>query len=166
MTTKPALLGSSLLFLAGLTVLAAAADQSGARAITTCSKMDNIDVRTAATVDRTRSTDFVNVPETVVKFTVGGTAASCVLVRYSAETNAPGGSGGMDVKLVLDGTTDALPGIVAWTHDHGGLGLSVQSFEFIYPAVLPGTHTARLQWRSTDGRPVQLGKRTLTVTHQ
>jgi hypothetical protein len=72
----------------------------------------------------------------------------------------------MDIRLLLDGTTEALPGVVAWTHDHGGVGLSVQSFEFIYPAVTPGSHTARLQWRSTDGRSVELGRRTITVTHR
>jgi hypothetical protein len=161
MIAKSALFGSLLLFLGGLAVLAGAASQT-----VSCGKMENIDVRTATTLDRTKSISFVNVPDTFIKFRVGGTGSSCVVVRYSAETDALGGAGGMDVKLVLDGTIDALPGIIAWTHDHGGIGLSVQSFEFIYPAVTPGTHTARLQWRSTDGRSVQLGSRTLTVTHQ
>jgi hypothetical protein len=163
MVARSILTASSILFLAAHMPPASSAES---RASGTCVREQTLDYRTARSVAATQSTTFVNVANAVVSFTVGGTAASCVFVRYAAETDAPAGPGGIDVRLLLDGTTVALPGTVSWVRDHEFDGFSAQSFEFIVPTVSPGSHVARVQWRSIDGQSIQFGVRTLTATHR
>ena len=111
------------------------------------------------------STSFVNIPEAGVNFTQGGAAASCVIVRFSAETLA--GIGGADILFVrafLDNTTAAQPPFARYSAVENVY--RAHTFEFVFPSVTPGAHTIRMQYRSSSGSLVSVGLHTLVVHYK
>jgi hypothetical protein len=124
--------------------------------------------RTETSKISTSSTGFSNIPNTFVTFTQSATG--CVIVRYSAESFSHFNAG-TDVRAVLESGTVAAPGTVFWTMDHDedgdARGFSAYAFDFVFPSVSPGSHTVRMQWRSTiAGVAAWQFFRTLTVQHQ
>lgn len=169
MLVKSSILGALAAILVASTAVAASAaerlrKEPGVRAQGSCTGLTQTDYRVETNLAATGSFGFVNLKDGEVTFTQGGASAGCVIARFSAETDAPG-TGGIDVRLRLGDGTIARPAPVFWTTDHSE-GPSVQSFEFVFPNVAPGSRTVRVQWRSEDGRQVFFGYRTLTVTHQ
>ena len=94
------------------------------------------------------STNFANAREGTVKFTQGGTRASCVIVSVSAQPVAFG-SGVLTVRVMLDNTQLGLPAEVSFS-DGNDVTNQVRSFDFIFPDVAPGAHTVRLQAKTSD----------------
>jgi hypothetical protein len=111
----------------------------------------------------TTNTTFKTVPEAIVTFTQGGTSPSCVVVRFSAETNVPGGAGIGRVRALLDNVTAAVPDEVQFSGaDIAGLA---RAYDFVFPSVAPGSHVLRMQFRSSNGQSVFLDRHTTIVQH-
>jgi hypothetical protein len=112
----------------------------------------------------TSSAAFSAVPQVGVKFTQGGAAPSCVLVRYSAMASATAPKW-IPLRVVLDGNTIALPGEIQYEGYTQDISLA-RSFDFIFPRVKPGLHAVRVEWRSFNGGIVYMHKRTIVVHHR
>lgn len=156
---------AAALLLAPLNAVAAERTRATAASGTSgsCGDLVKTDFRTESSLVSTFSTSITNLANGSLAFVQGGAAAGCAIVRFSAETDATS-NGGIDVRLVLESGAVARPGTVFWASNHS-IGPSVQSFEFVFPSVAPGPHTARVQWRSFNGTRITFGYRTLTVTH-
>jgi hypothetical protein len=50
--------------------------------------------------------------------------------------------------------------------DGGDLTFQVRSFDFIFPAVSPGTHSVRIQFRSPTGIDVSIGQHNIVVQYR
>jgi hypothetical protein len=107
------------------------------------------------------SASFKNIPESAVAFIQGGNVASCVIVLFSAEGWSPVGNYLM-VRAMLDGTTAALPDEIRFTGDDPNL-YRTHTMSFIFPSVAPGTHTVRMQFRSTEAVRAELGQHNTIV---
>jgi hypothetical protein len=98
--------------------------------------------------DATGSATFVNIAEGAVSFTVGGTKASCVLVRFSAETISD--NTGVVIRPFLDNITAPLRGEVRYS-GHDGDSYGAHAYDFVFPSVPPGNHVVRMQFRGETG---------------
>jgi hypothetical protein len=115
-------------------------------------------------ISATTSTALTNIPQAKVNFVQGGAAASCVIVRFSAETLADGTPGAMLVQAILDGVSIALPGEVRFgVEDEATVA---RSYDFIFKQVAPGSHELQMQYRSSNGVNVLMGPRTTSVLSQ
>jgi len=108
----------------------------------------------------TVSGTFVHIAEAVVPFLQGGVSASCVIVRFSAETYSHNIA---IVRAYLDKTTAALPNEVIYTGTDANFLVRARSYEFVFPSVAPGNHTVRMQFRSGDGEIVTVSRYNTTV---
>jgi|GEM_PF-5794423 hypothetical protein len=146
-----------------------AADRTPEAATGQCATQ-RITIRTNPEGDQvsTASTVFVNVPRSGLTFTQGGTAPSCVMVRFSAVTFAPD-KRVLDVRVLVDGRV-AQPGPVLFSgdddEDFDGRWARAHSFDFLVPNVAPGQHNVRVQARSFTGGPVYLNTRSTVVHHR
>lgn len=133
------------------TLLAASAT-SAAPTIGSCSPTMVKFIASDPTFFQTTSTTFVNLPQSAVNFTQGGTGPSCVIVSVSAVPDAVASSpptpAPMTVRVMLDGTTAALPNEVDFS-DGADTGNQVRSFDFIFPSVAPGAHNVRVQFKAS-----------------
>lgn len=110
----------------------------------------------------TDKTTFVNIPETAVTFRQGGSRASCVIVRFSAEVLLQIPSG-MEVRAMIDDTMLAFPRNAIYLAT-ACCALSGHTFEFVFPNVRPGIHTLRMEYRSESTDPVFLMRHN-TIVH-
>jgi hypothetical protein len=98
----------------------------------------------------TLSTTFVDIPETTFSFIQGGSVASCVIVRFSAEAFAK--DNGVLVRPLLNVATTALPSHVTFAGMECiptvGCPTRSHSFEFVFPRVNPGKHLLRMQFKA------------------
>jgi hypothetical protein len=111
----------------------------------------------------TSSTTFVNVFQAKIVFPQGGAGASCVIVHFSARAFAFG-TRTMNVRAVLDGSTIALPGEMAFATNDGANGFS-RAVQFIFPSVAPGSHSVQIQFRSLSGESVAMGRHSTIVQY-
>ena len=158
----------SALIAAGLLATAAAAEPAAAAAtIGTCSPTRVKFLASDVAFFTTSSTTFVNVGQGAVNFTQGGTQPSCVIVSLSANSFAVGHSPStpapLTVRIMMDGTTPALPNEVDFS-DGNDTGNQVRSFDFIFPSVAPGEHTIRVQIKTTsDSLSADLNRHNIVV---
>jgi hypothetical protein len=115
----------------------------------------------------TSSTTFVNVAQGAVKFTQGGTQPSCVIVSLSANSfavgNSPATPAPLTVRIMMDGTTPALPNEVDFSDGNDG-GNQARAFDFIFPSVAPGEHTIRVQIKTnSDSLSADLNRHNIVV---
>lgn len=108
------------------------------------------------------ATEWTVMSKTAVKFTQGGSERSCVVVRFSGLPNA---TYIMSVRAVLDGKVIATPPEVQLEYDSPDY-LSARAFEFVFPKVKPGKHTARIEWKAYPGFSNSMYRRTVTVQHR
>ena len=85
------------------------------------------------------SPEFKNLRQAAVTFTQGGTAPSCVLVRFSSGATSIGNS--LQVRAVIDDTIIALPPQRLFVQANEG---AQQTVEFVFPSIAPGTHILRI----------------------
>lgn len=101
----------------------------------------------------TTSLTFMNLTESVVNFTQGGTSPSCVIVSVSADPisapQVPGNPAPLTVRAVIDRVLVALPNEVDFS-DGGDSGNQVRSFDFIFPEIAPGAHSVRIQFKTVS----------------
>jgi hypothetical protein len=112
----------------------------------------------------TSLTSFVNIPEATVDFTQVGAAGSCVIARFSAETVSGADAGDiLFVRAVLDNSVGQ-PLFVRYSAVENVY--RAHTFEFVFPTVMPGAHTVRMQYRGNSGNPVSIGMHTLVVHYK
>ena len=107
---------------------------------------------------------FVNIPQAVVSFTQGGVVASCVIVRFSAQTYAPAGRS-IVVRAFLDNATTAVP---AWIEYSGNDASDnhARSYDFVFPSVAVGAHLVCMQFSSTTTAFVGVNYHTTIVQYK
>ena len=108
----------------------------------------------------TGSMTFVKVQSATVRFTQGGTIASCVVVQFSASTLAFDPAV-MNVRVLLDGATIAAPGEMPFARDD--TGNQVRMANFFFADVAPGSHTIQVELRSIFGQSVVMGRHSTMV---
>ena len=95
---------------------------------------------------RTTSQSYVDLPQARITFRQGGSGPSCVLVRFSAASNA---NRNMGFRAMLDGTEAALP-YEGQISDGADMGPNVHRFTFIFASVSAGNHTVQIQYQMTS----------------
>jgi hypothetical protein len=117
----------------------------------------------------TTSTTFVDVPDMVVRFTIPGNTATCIVVPYTA-TVWTGKDELIYIRAQLDGAVTGFPAEVQFEgdsdEDGDGKWARAHAFSFVFPKVTPGAHTLRIQWRSFFGGTVSTHWRTVVVHHR
>jgi hypothetical protein len=119
-------------------------------------------IKTMTGTVSTNSNTFKSIPEAAITFTQGGTAPSCVVVRFSAASSVTV-SGVSRIVARLDGVTDAEPGSVQFSGEN--VGSVAHSFDFLFPSVAPGAHTVRMMYRTNGTGTVFVDERVLVVQH-
>jgi|EndMetStandDraft_4_1072995.scaffolds.fasta_scaffold385523_2 hypothetical protein len=111
----------------------------------------------------TTSFSFVGIPETLIAFTQGGAAASCVLVRFSASTYGANAIDVVNVRALVDNVVSH-PAVISVRGESDTVGFP-RSFEFIFPSVAPGNHTVRMQFSSDKGNLVHVKNHNMVVQY-
>jgi hypothetical protein len=103
----------------------------------------------------TQSQTYLNVPETTINFTQGGTQPSCVIVHFSGHTF--GGTGNnLMLRAMLNNTTAGLPAELQFAANDPNL-YTTRTAIFIFHNVPPGSHQLRMQFKSDNGDRVEIG---------
>jgi hypothetical protein len=122
----------------------------------------------AATNDQetisTTSTSFADLPPLSVKFNLSGSENSCLKVDLAADTYAANGEL-IFMRVLLDGTTELLPGEPQWSGDDG-IYARAHAASFYAFGVRPGVHTVTAQWRGFLGDTVFAHWRSIGVHHR
>lgn len=165
--------GLLIAIVAVATLMQPVAPASATSKTITCSPA-NLKIVTSKIIpySNTLSETYVDVPEATVSFVQGGSAPSCVIVRFSAQTFAKGN--GMTVRPLMDVNTRALPAGVQYAAmdcSAEGCGDHSYSFEFVFPSVAPGTHLLRMQYHAafssgTNVGPVYIGPHNMVVQYK
>ena len=155
--------------IAGLILFFAAVDFAGAAPLATggCVPTATRYKVGGANTQSTTTGEFENVIDTGIVFVQGGTNPSCVVISFSAEARIPASAPtSMLVRPVLDGTTFCDPGFVFFVEAPTAAGMpgAARAMTFVCEDVMPGRHTIKMQFRSTNAVSVTLGART-TVVH-
>ena len=112
---------------------------------------------------------YVNIAETSVSFTMGGTTPSCVTVEFAAMAWAPS-NGNLEVRAILDGNLVGSPRDVQLSgdddEDNDGRWARSHAMNFAFNDVRPGPHTITIQFRSATGSRVFVGKASTFVHHR
>jgi hypothetical protein len=119
-----------------------------------------------STTSQTGSSDtFAPVAGSLVNFTVGAGANSCVIVTFSAQAYAPLGRL-IWVRAIRDGSFPSVDGQIAFAAEDGAFAQS-HSNSFLWPSVAPGAHQVFLQYRSqVNGQAVTIDHFAVEVQHR
>ena len=110
------------------------------------------------------TTAFTTIPGMVQTFVLGGTENDEVVVTFQASWS--GVAQQFDtafVRLTIDGVEQ--PTNVSVPIFGGGNGSFTHGFNWISKALTPGSHTARIQWRTDLGSFLCVDDRSLVVLH-
>ena len=111
------------------------------------------------------TTAFATIPGMTQTFTLGGTANEEVVVTFQASWSGVAGTFDMAfVRLTIDGVVQ--PTNVAVPIFAGANRPITHGFTWISGPVTPGSHTARIQWRTDEGSTLCVEDRTLVVLHR
>lgn len=182
MMVSPRIAVISLVFLGSLSSASLAAENgrlsdtdgaASARAVSagSCGSLSATNFKTdSATSASTTSSGFVDVPNSGVSFTQGGSSNGCVIVSFSGESYAPSGRL-LLLQARLDSSSTASPGIVQFSGDDDENGNSKwarsHAFNFVFQSVAPGPHFVTIRYRTaTSGRRVFMGKHATVIQHQ
>ena len=141
-----------------ITVVAQAATSRSAP----ISKFDGIDEIVEAC---TTATNYVTIPQMTRTFTVGGSVKDEVVAMFQGSLSLGSSGGSFDtgfLRLTIDGVQQGpgeVPAIGA--ADRGTHGFNWQS-----APLAPGSHTARVQWRTDLGSTFCADARSLIVLHK
>ena len=113
----------------------------------------------------TNNSSFVQMPQMTKTFTLGGSVNDEVLVTFTGAVSLGSGGGAFDtgfVRLMIDGVQQS-PGEIPLigAGDRGSQGFTWQS-----KPLTPGSHTARVQWRTDLHSQFCVDARSLTVLHK
>ena len=111
------------------------------------------------------TTAFTTIPGMVQTFVLGGTANDEVVVTFQASWS--GVAEQFDtafVRLTVDGVVQPIN--VSVPIFAGAEGTNTHGFTWISGSLAPGSHTARIQWRTDLGSTLCVDDRTLVVLHR
>lgn len=117
-----------------------------------------------------RHTSFAPVAGSLVNFTVGPGASSCVIVTFSAQAYAPNGRL-IWIRAKLDDFVSSeagqsVDGQIAFAAEDGDFA-QTHSYSFLWPSVSPGAHQIRLEYRSqVHGQAVNIDRFAVEVQHR
>jgi hypothetical protein len=106
------------------------------------------------------SPTYKNMRQAAVTFTQGGTAPSCVLVRFSAGATSNGDS--LLVRAVIDDAIIALPPERLFMRTNEG---GQQTVDFVFPSIAPGTHILRIQGNSDNATAADVNFPMIIIHH-
>jgi hypothetical protein len=164
LTSSLALLACAILAVSAGPASAQLRTKSGA-----ITKFDGADNNNSAC---TGSSNFKNLPSMAVTFTQGGAGADEVAVLFEGAGWFVEQLNFVGIRLTIDGVVQPGPGAGDDTFIFGGDpatdtgGTTSHGFNFQTEALSPGTHVARIQWRSFDGSEACVGPRSLLVLHR
>lgn len=126
------------------------------------SKFDGVDEIVEAC---TTTTTFSTIPQMTRTFTLGGSVNDEVVAMFQGSLSLDTAGGAFDtgfIRLTIDGAQQS-PGVVPaiGAGDRGTHGFNWQS-----KALTPGSHTARVQWRTDLGSNFCVDARSLIVLHK
>ena len=105
-----------------------------------------------------------------VDLTLGGHAVNSVKVEYSPVVFAAENAAVMNVQALLDRVTQCTPGDVQFSGDDdengNGKRARARASNFVGTKVRPGTHTIKLQWRSSFRDQIFTHKRSMSVQYK
>jgi hypothetical protein len=111
----------------------------------------------------TTAGSYVNMPQMTRTFTVGGTSSSSVLVTFQGAASLNGSAFDTGfVRLLIDGSVQT-PGEIPLigVEEKGTHGFTWQS-----KTLTPGSHTARVQWRTDLASSFCVDARSLMVLYK
>ena len=115
----------------------------------------------------TTTTSYATIPSMTRTFTLGGTANASVAVLFKGALSLSSGSG-FDtsyIRLQIDGVTQS-PGEIP-VKGEGDPLIATHGFNWQIPRMLaPGTHTARIQWRTDLAQQLCVDARSLIILHK
>jgi hypothetical protein len=141
-------------------------DNAGARSVLkqSCGNLPKTEVVRNNGSQNTDSTTFVLVNGSEADFKVGGTAASCVIVSFSAQAFAQGPFAVMRVRALLDGneSSDGSIQLVAESENFS----DAHAYNFLFPSVAPGVHSFRMEYLSVNNDTVFINDFDLNIRHR
>ncbi|HSE83700.1 MAG TPA: hypothetical protein VLB01_04045 [Thermodesulfobacteriota bacterium] len=126
------------------------------------SKFDGVD---EIVEECTNTTTFANIPQMTRTFSLGGSTNDEVVVMFQGSIRLDDSGGIFDtgfIRLQIDGVEQA-PGLIPIIspNDSGTHGFNWQS-----KPLSPGSHTARVQWRTDLGSTFCVDARSLIILHK
>jgi hypothetical protein len=154
------------ILLIGLLLLASTTNAPAASVARNCSPPPTgVAFRASETVYADGTVDYttyINLPDTAVNFTQGGSRPGCVIVFFSAAAYR-GTIEDVFIRAVLDGSVVGLPQDQQW--DSSTAGFRFNGVSFIFPSVAPGAHSLRMQVRTGSGTGVGFTGRNTIVNY-
>lgn len=147
------LTGSLALLLASLVPAAAAPVASGGCA------PNALKYKASVTSVNTRSATFVNVGDTSIAFTQGGTRPNCVIVTFSALSQAHPSGSTMVVEAHLDGAPCHPQGAFLTSNPNP----TTNTMNYVCPSVAPGAHAIQMKYRTFGSGTALIHFRTTLV---
>jgi hypothetical protein len=114
----------------------------------------------------TTSTNFVNMPQMSRTFTLGSGAIDEVAVMFQGAAMRLSLGSGFDtgfVRLTIDGAEQP-PGLIPLVSE--GDAPAGHGFNWQSKPLAPGSHTARIQWRTDLGNELCVDARSMIVLHK
>jgi hypothetical protein len=113
----------------------------------------------------TTSAAFVDLPGMTRAFSIAGRANDEVVVLFQGEWIP--NTGRALLRLAIDGVVVPGPGDAAAPFaPHEGTGVATEGFNFFTGKLVPGGHTAKIQWASADGAQVCVDERSMVILHK
>jgi hypothetical protein len=147
-----------------LLALAASLLGAGKASALTCGILPYTEAAVSLRSQSTASRAFVDVAGSRIRFTT--TRPTCIVVQFSAQVLAEEGGAAMQVRAVRnDGKEDVVNAGGAVQFVAGPLA-DGRSYGLLLPAVQPGTHTVRMQFRALgDGSVRTIKSFNMNVSH-
>jgi hypothetical protein len=145
-----------------LLTLPAAAVGSRPSAALSCGILPYTEAALSRRAQTTASSDFVDVAGSTVRIATRETA--CVVVQFSAQIAAAGDGSVVQVRVVRNDGRQDVVGIDPPVTFVAGRLSDGRSYGLLLPAVPPGAHTIRMQFRSRGG-DVTLRSFNMNVRH-
>jgi hypothetical protein len=163
--TKP-----GLGLLAGLVLIAIIAGTAWAASFTTApiSRFTGVDEMVEACKT---GTTYSTMPQMTRTFTLGGSVNDEAVVMFEGSLSLDASTGGFDtgfIRLQIDGVTQS-PGEISVIRARGSgsaTEIGTHGFNWQSQALAPGSHTARVQWRTALGSNLCVDARSLIIFHK
>jgi hypothetical protein len=133
----------------------------------------NVPTGKADAIDRTDipctvSPNYTDMPATSVTFKLGGTAPRPVLVLMEGQWFLPNDGVTIRIRLLIDGVVQSGPTDVLVAERPAGVALidGTHGFNFVSDPLVPGTHTAKIQWHDNGVNFGCVTNRSLIVLHK
>ncbi len=126
-------------------------------------KADAVD---ATIVGCTLSPQFNDMPDMAKSFKLGGTAAQPVIVLFQGEWTSFMPGSGVLIQLAIDQFAQSAQINLAFRPSGEPDLVETHGFNFISDALAPGTHTAKILWKSNGAGQVCVRGRTMIVLHK